>query len=42
MYQIPEELQRELDAFYLPFGGRLNPQNRWVALTAIIPWEEIE
>ena len=42
MYRVPEKLQQELDSFYLPFGGRLNPQNRWVALTAIIPWEVIE
>jgi IS5 family transposase len=28
--------------FYLPFGGRLNPQNRWVQLTQIIPWDRVE
>lgn len=42
MYRIPEQLQRELKDFYLPFGGSLDEQNRWVRLTAIIPWDEIE
>ncbi len=26
------------DDFFLPFGGRLNPENRWVKLTFMIPW----
>ena len=42
MYQIPEQLQQELKDFYLPFGGSLDEQNRWVKLAAIIPWDEIE
>jgi hypothetical protein len=42
MYQIPEQLQKELKDFYLPFGGSLDEQNRWVRLTEIIPWDEIE
>jgi IS5 family transposase len=28
--------------FFLPFGGKLNPDNRWVKLAALIPWWEIE
>ena len=28
--------------FYLPFGGKLNPENRWVKLASIIPWDEIQ
>lgn len=27
---------------FLPFGGRLNPDNRWVVLSTMIPWEEFE
>lgn len=42
MYRIPEQLQQELRDFYLPFGGSLDEQNRWVRLAAMIPWEEIE
>jgi len=28
--------------FFLPFGGQLNPKNRWVLLSLIIPWAKIE
>src|SRR5699024_5290538 len=28
--------------FFLPFGGRLNPDNRWVVMASLIPWAEIE
>lgn len=41
MYRLPSR-QMSLDDFILPFGGTLNPENRWVKLAAIIPWEEIE
>ncbi len=27
--------------FYLPFDGELNPNNRWVKLAEIIPWDEL-
>ena len=30
------------DDFFLPFGGKLNSENRWVKLAAIIPWWELE
>jgi IS5 family transposase len=28
--------------FYLPFGGKLRSDNRWVKLAKLIPWDEIE
>jgi|GEM_PF-7067383 len=28
------------DEFFLPFGGKLNPNNRWCQLAAIVPREE--
>ena len=28
--------------FYLPFGGKLSGKNRWVKLTAMIPWDAFE
>ncbi|VVS94181.1 IS5 family transposase [Desulfoluna spongiiphila] len=28
--------------FELPFGGRLSPDNRWVKLGHLIPWDEFE
>jgi len=30
-----------LEGFTLPFGGRLNPENRWVKLSQRIPWDEL-
>jgi IS5 family transposase len=30
------------DDFFLPFGGKLNKNNRWVKLAAMIPWWEFE
>jgi hypothetical protein len=30
------------EKFYLPFGGHLNGNNRWVKLTDIIPWDDVE
>jgi hypothetical protein len=34
--------QPEIVDFYLPFGGRLDPRNRWVQLAKIVPWGRIE
>jgi len=34
--------QPEFEDFYLPFSGRLRSDNRWVRLSKLIPWEEIE
>jgi len=28
--------------FFLPFGGQLNPNNRWVVLSNLIPWSKAE
>ena len=32
-------LQPECVDFYLPFGGQLCAENRWVKLAALVPWE---
>ena len=42
MYRTTDARQLELEDFYLPFGGHLNPNNRWVELAHLIPWEEFE
>jgi len=42
MYRIKDKRQLELENFVLPFGGKLNPKNRWIRLTRLIPWEEFE
>jgi IS5 family transposase len=34
--------QLELENFYLPFGGKLSGNNRWVKLAGFVPWEEVE
>jgi len=30
------------DKFFLPFGGSLNPDNRWIVMASLIPWSEVE
>lgn len=34
--------QLEFENFYLPFGGKLKADNRWVLLRELIPWSTIE
>ena len=38
MYRQTEQQMIMPDDLFLPFGGKLNKDNRWVKLTAIIPW----
>lgn len=42
MYRTKDKRQLELENFVLPFGGKLNPKNRWIRLARLIPWEEFE
>jgi hypothetical protein len=42
MYRTEDKTQRELESFYLPFGGKLDSKNRWIQLSRLIPWEEFE
>lgn len=42
MYKMDDKRQLDLENFYLPFGGHLNPGNRWVRLAKLIPWAELE
>ena len=42
MYQHSTPGQLSFENFYLPFGGHLNGENRWVRLAAAIPWESVE
>lgn len=41
MYRKPSP-QLTIDDFILPFSGKLDPNNRWVQLANIIPWDEYE
>lgn len=42
MYQKSDKNQLSIEEFVLPFGGKLDKENRWVKLAGIIPWDEIE
>ena len=41
MYRMPDR-QLSLDEFYLGFSGTMDPENRWVKMSRLIPWESIE
>lgn len=42
MYRSTEPRQLEFPDFYLPFSGHLDPDNRWIALAQLVPWELAE
>jgi len=42
MYRNKPRQQLEFPDFYLPFSGYLDPENRWVVLAQLVPWELAE
>ncbi|MCD6392801.1 MAG: IS5 family transposase, partial [Planctomycetes bacterium] len=42
MYRQDDPNQMAFEDFYLPFGGKLRSDNRWVVLSKQIPWDEVE
>lgn len=42
MYRKQPVGQLSFENFYLPFGGKLRSDNRWVILAKQIPWQKIE
>ncbi len=42
MYSHNEDQQILPGDFFLPFGGRLREDNRWVKLAYLIPWRKVE
>jgi transposase, IS5 family len=42
LYQMTENQLILPDDFFLPFGGKLNKENRWVILANLIPWWKVE
>ncbi|MEM9819238.1 MAG: IS5 family transposase, partial [Cyanobacteria bacterium P01_D01_bin.6] len=42
MYRRPSPGQLSFADFYLPFGGQLSGDNRWVKLAELVPWEEFD
>ncbi len=37
-----ENISDLVEKFYLPFGGKLNSENRWIQLAKLIPWDKAE
>ena len=42
MYREESGKQQKLEDFYMPFGGHLKEENRWVILSKKVPWDAIE
>ncbi len=42
MYYSDDKNQLGFDEFFLPFGGKLKKENRWVRMAEIMPWDYIE
>lgn len=45
MFKPTAHLENQMilpDAFFLPFGGKLDKENRWVQLAQLVPWAEAE
>ncbi len=42
MYYTKDENQLTIDDFYMPFAGKLDPNNRWGRLSRLMPWKRIE
>lgn len=42
MYRKTSPGQLSFENFYLPFGGKLSGENRWVKLSELIAWETFE
>ena len=42
MYVFQHAGQISIEEFYTPFGGKLDPNNRWVLLRNLIPWMPLE
>jgi len=41
MIRYKSNRQIPLEGFSLPFGGKLNPENRWVKWSQVIPWDDL-
>jgi len=42
MYRKGNREQLSIEEFYLPFGGQLSADNRWVKMAKLMPWDMIE
>jgi len=41
-YKNDPQISLDLEKFFLPFGGKLNINNRWIKLSYIVPWSDFE
>jgi len=42
MYYKQNPDQETIEDFFLPFGGKLRADNRWIKLSKMMPWDKIE
>ena len=42
MYRRHHTGQLSIEEFHVPFGGTLDPENRWVPFASLMLWEELE
>jgi IS5 family transposase len=42
VYRREPRHQLSFENFFLPFGGKLSRDNRWIKLAELIPWEDLE
>jgi hypothetical protein len=42
MYRKHHNGQLSIEEFHVPFGGTLDPNNRWVVFSSLMPWDELE
>ena len=42
MYRKQHNEPLSIEEFHMPFGGKLDPDNRWVIYSSLMPWGEIE
>jgi hypothetical protein len=42
MYKIKDRRSGLLFKEFLPFSGKLDEKNRWIKISSLIPWEELE
>jgi transposase, IS5 family len=42
MYRREHRHQLSFEDFFLPFGGKLSGDNRWIKLAELVPWDELE
>ena len=42
MYVFQHTGQLSIEEFHSPFGGKLDPNNRWILLNKVIPWMSLE